>query len=336
MEKIFVDDLLTDLNPNNGQSKPLAIRASDNKIYMLKSQLVNVPGRGLQDENAVFMQEMFVNQLALELGIPVPNFAVLDIEQEFIEDNKDYLFSYRLQPGIYFGTELIPNAENPLADIYYLEKQQGKPYAIRKWNSYYKNVTNPQVYADIIALDFLTLNADRFGNKGNLIIAKDEYNRRKAFAIDFGHCFFGPYWNDTKINMFNDITNNTNQAELIPKLLDVMFNNQSIENGKYVNSIGRVFKAMSNAISFDNGNPFDSIVYKIESLDDKRIEEMLYNIPNEWVVGGNIQRNIYFSFIKANKLNIRSILSYINSKGLFKNNQGGALVWSKENLFGIQ
>ncbi|WP_270333167.1 HipA family kinase [Ligilactobacillus acidipiscis] len=336
MDKLYVDLLLNELKPKDGQSKPLAIKASNSKKYILKNQWVNTPDKGLINENAVFMQEMFVNQLALALGIPVPNFAILNIEQEFIDENKEYLFSYRLKPGLYFGTEFIPNVEDSLENIYYLEKQQGKAYAIRTWNSYYKNVTNPEVYADIIALDCLTLNGDRFTNQGNILIAKDEKERRKVFAIDFGHCFSGPTWDKNKIQLFNFIINNDNSDKIIEQLTQALTDNYSFNDGKMISSPGRVFKSMSNALSFNNGNPFQSIVSKIESLSQTEINKMLYNIPNEWITGSDMQRHLYSEFIQANKCNVRYVLNLMNSLNLFENNKGGSLIWLKDNLSGIR
>ncbi|MQB90585.1 hypothetical protein [Limosilactobacillus reuteri] len=63
----YVNQIDTSLNPQLGMSNPIPILASDNRNYFLKREYV-VDQNGIShNENAVFMQELFVSQIANSL-----------------------------------------------------------------------------------------------------------------------------------------------------------------------------------------------------------------------------------------------------------------------------
>ena len=337
-----VDAILTSLMPKSGQSKPIAILASNGKKYILKRQIVTIDGNQV-NEDSVFMQELFVTQLAAKLQIPVPNVAILEITNDFINANKDFLFQYKLTPGIYFGSELLPNIESNLIKNYQLAMQVGKPYVIKSWNSFFKKVSNPEIYTSIIALDLLTVNNDRFSNEGNILVTRKN-NLRKVYAIDFGHSFLGPCWRDiTKQIIFKQIPDDPQQYQNFAKQIICGF---PITQKEYFPgmigsaALGRIFRGLENNIDLSNpaNNPFANIVYKIEHLNDSEIIDMLKNIPDDWIPGKNLQRSAYYNFVSKNKNIVRYYINELNRRGAFSNSCGGDLIWtnSKEKTTGIQ
>lgn len=337
IEKADVDLINNNLSPQAGQSKPIAVLASNNKRYLLKQQIVNLPSQPNTNENAVFMQELFVYQLAVHLNIPVPGFAILNIEEELIDENKDYLFAKHLKPGLYFGTEMLPNVENNLVDNYVKEFQHRKPYIIKSWNTYFRNVVNSDMYADIIALDFLTLNEDRFNNGGNLLVASNEQQERKVYAIDFGHCFLSPFWNEEKIRLFHLLLDSktSNDSQKFSNSVVDKFLADSMKFGP-AQGFGKIFRAMESNIKFNDGNPFNEIVNKISNISDITLLNMLQSIPSEWVVGSEMQLNMYLKFISRQKFLVQSMLNRMYNLGAFSNSLGGDLQWQTDTAFGMQ
>ncbi|WOI03374.1 HipA family kinase [Lactiplantibacillus plantarum] len=337
IEKADVDQINNALNPQAGQSKPIAVLASNNKRYLLKKQFVDRPNKPTLNEDSVFMQELLVYQLAVYLGIPVPGFAILNIEEEFINENRDYLFAQHLKPGLYFGTEMLPNVENNLVDNYIQEINNGKPYIIKSWNTYFQNVINADMYADIIALDCFTLNGDRFTNGGNLLVASNNQRERKVYAIDFGHCFFSPCWDSEKISRFHRLLDAKDSANclifsntMVDKLLSISAYQRPAQG------FGQIFRAMESNITFTNGNPFNEIVNKIAGIPDNTLLNMLQSIPSEWVVGSEMQINLYLRFLSRQKLLVQSMLDRMYTFGAFSNSLGGNLQWQTDTVSGMQ
>lgn len=337
-----VDAILTSLIPKAGQSKPISILASNGKKYMLKKQIVTINGNKI-NEDSVFMQELFVTQLATKLQIPVPNVAILEITDDFINANKDFLFQYKLTPGIYFGSEILPNIENNLVKNYQLAMQIGKPYVIKSWNSFFKKVSNPEIYTSIIALDLLTVNNDRFNNEGNILVTRKN-NLRKVYAIDFGHSFLGPCWNNiTKQTIFNQVPDDPKQYPIFAKKIICGFpitKNEKFSGMINGAALGRIFRGLENNIDLSDStnNPFSDIVNKIENLDDSEIIYMLENIPEDWIPGKDLQKSAYYNFVSKNKKIVRYYINELNKCGAFSNSCGGDLIWinSKEKITGIQ
>lgn len=204
ISKEYVDQIDASLTPQLGMSKPIPILASNNKKYFLKRQYVVDQNGVPHNENAVFMQELFVSQIANELRIPVPGCAILNLEQDFLNDNKDLQFKYHLTPGLYFGSEALSNVESNIVPEYKKAIVQKKPRIVRSWNTFFRNVSNSEVYSSIIALDLLTANFDRFSNEGNILVVNSN-KERKVYALDFGHCFTSPYWNNQKARFMQTV-----------------------------------------------------------------------------------------------------------------------------------
>lgn len=334
-----VDAVVPALMPTAGESKPISVIASNNKKYMLKNEVVTIKGV-IQNEDSVFMQELFVTQIAEKLQIPVPSVAILEITDEFINANRDFLFRYKMKPGLYFGSEVLPNIEDNLVKNYKLAEQVGKPYVVKSWNSFFKNISNPEIYASIIALDLLTVNHDRFNNEGNILLT-NKNNLRKVYAIDFGHSFLGPSWYaNEKQTLFKQVPNDPKQYPSFAKI--IVWGSKELELSGIISqaALGRIFRGLENNIDLSNpdNNPFLSIVNKIENLADSEIANMLNNVPTAWIPGKDLQKSAYYNFVINNKNIVRYYINELNKSGAFSNSRGGDLTWTnnKEKITGIQ
>ena len=333
INKEYVDQINTSLNPQLGMSKPIPVLASNNKNYFLKRQYVVDQNGVPHNENAVFMQELFVSQIANSLRIPIPSCAILNLEKDFLEANEDLRFQYHLKPGLYFGSEILSNAESNIVPHYIEAIQHGKPQIIRSWNSFFRNVDNPEAYASIIALDLLTANCDRFGNEGNIIITNHN-NSRKVFALDFGHCFLSPYWDKDKVRFMQSIPDKgQDPTDYINYFLRALLQ----ASNRPLNPLGTIFSGMENNIFFESGNPFAKIVSKIESLKLEDLRMFITQIPSVWVSGDTIQLDTYVNFIEKSKNLVKYLLDKLYELGAFNNSLGGKLEWPTNGInYGIQ
>lgn len=343
MKKIYVQGVDTLISPSHGQSKPMGVIASDGKEYLLKTQTVSIPGKGIFEENASFAQEVIAYELSKELGIPTPNYAILEVEQEFLDNNRDYTFQHHIiSPGLYFGSEYFPNNQSKIIENYQLEEIYGLAHASKKTTSLF-NVSNKESYTDIIALDCFLLNGDRFTNIGNLIIDTLEKNIRKVYAIDFGHCFFSPFWNKEKKDLLEKLIKFPEKSD---QFTEYFINTFLLIGQKYYKSIGKipskhekfgnVFSKMENYIYFDNNNPFSDIIQKIENISTAKIEKILYHVPDEWLIEGDYERKKYISFLSLNKFNVRKAIELMYKLNAFRHSIGDELKWPKEKIIGIQ
>lgn len=342
MKNLYVNQLDGSINPSAGQSQPIGVIASDNKKYLLKTQTVNINGQ-IVDENASFVQEVIAYELSKELGVPVPDYAILEVEPEFLNDNKDYVFKHNItSPGLYFGSQFFPYNQKKILKDYKIEEINKLGNPNKKSTSLF-DVSNKQAYADIIALDCLLLNGDRFTNIGNLIIHNNNKNKRKVYAIDFGHCFFSPYWDDKKKSLLNSLIMSPNNSDQFTN----NFIGQMLEIGKiYYKYMGKkqnkhdlfggVFSKMENYIYFNNGNPFSNIIQAIENISTAKIEKILYDVPDEWLAEGNYEREKYISFLDLNKYNVRKAIELMYNKSAFRHSTGDELKWPQEKITGIQ
>lgn len=331
VDKLFADTHLQGASPQVGMSQPVLIKADNGRTYFLKTNLVNG-----QHQDAVFFQELLCSLLAERLNVPVPNFAIIEIEKEFIENNPFLRFNGRFKEGLYFATEEIDGAESNLRDNYSLARQNGQPKIRRAWNSYFKNISNSDQIANIIAFDLFVYNFDRFSNEGNILVGKEPNGGRKLYAIDHGHCFFGPCYKEyltqkhgvLEINKF-DIQNQQGINHYIQWHM-----NQLIKNGQPL-GLGSIFSGLEQNVDFTNGNPFFNFVHTVEALGEDELMALLNAIPEIWVSGGEIQKNLYLNFLLRQKYLIRTLLDYMAVNDAFSNHVGGVLDWSKsEELHG--
>ncbi|KRN70709.1 HipA family kinase [Carnobacterium maltaromaticum] len=331
VDKYFADTYLNGTVPELGASKPVIIEAENGKEYFLKTDIVN----GMK-QDAVFFQELLSSLLANELGVPIPPFAIIEIEKDFIENNPTLRFSKKFKEGLYFATETLPNIENNLIENYQKMIQQGKPKVIKTWNNFFKNINNSSAITDIIAFDLLVLNFDRFHNEGNILVTRDENGYRNLYAIDHGHCFYTPYYQevllDKKVVLEKNsipFSNPNEKYAYADYCLNMMLNKRV--------SLGPIFDGLQQNIDFTDSNEFEEIVFKIESITEEKLADLIATIPDEWVSGGVMQKSLYFNFLNRQKYLVRHLIDYLALSDVFSNHRGGVLEWRTEDyLHGIQ
>lgn len=337
IEKTSIMMLHPDKNPSRGQSRPIFITAANGKNYYLKKQFIIDKGNKLL-ENCVFLQELLSYQLANYLGIPTPNCAIVSVDNNFLEYNRDLQFKASLTAGLYFATEVIPNIYTNILNNKILGSQLGQPRMKDPLYKVYAKVNDPSLFVNVIALDMLILNFDRFGNEGNFLITKNN-NVFSGVAIDFGHSFCGPSWTNEKIEILDFPKTIITQDALeyyLNFLCNVFLNNKGLPFSK----LGPTFDAMEKQIIFKDSsdnliNPFNSIVEKIENLNSIDIKKMFDFIPSDWYVNMDIQKNKYLDFIMSQKEFLRYLIDYFYQYGAFSNSIGGKLQWRKNaTLFG--
>lgn len=322
VDRFYADTHLNVPDTKVGQSKPIKIVADNGKKYFLKTEIVNG-----DHQNAVFFQELLCSLLAKELEIPVPNFAIIEIEREFLENSPKLLFENRFKPGLYFATEEISGVEDNLSDTLELAMNVGIPRIRRAWNGFFKDVENIEDYANIIVFDLFIQNGDRFSNDGNLLVGLDQNDKRTVYAIDHGHAFGSPFYNQDKIVLLNNNIEENYSDWFLAQLL-------AMNNGL---SFGAIFQGMQSNVDLTDDNPFKNIVYKIENVPDQILVDLLNQIPENWIIGDAGQLKQYLAFLTRQRELVRNIITKMVKSQLFINYTGGELRWiepAKENEFG--
>lgn len=252
------------------------------------------------------------------------NVVLIKIEDFDLEVYSELRFTHHiLQKGFYLATEAVETTTENLT-LLLKEKSLDIPNASKKANNFLKKLDNKEDIPKIFYFDLLTANVDRYGNAGNLIFKKTDTGNY-ILAIDFGYCFFGPYWS-SKEYIFGEIKRNLlsfNQSEcnwesFILKICLMKGNN-----------LGCVFNLLNPFISFER-NPFIDIHNTALSLTNNNVADMLREVPDSWLVEENYQRNMYLNFVLNQVTKMPSILNYATKQKLFVNNKGGTLAWPKE------
>ena len=97
-----------------------------------------------------------------------------------------------MEKGLYLAVEAVETTTQNL-DLLLKEKNLGIPHSRKKVNNFFNKLDNKEDISKILYFDLLTANIDRYRNLGNLIFKKTNTGNY-ILAIDFGYCFFGPYW----------------------------------------------------------------------------------------------------------------------------------------------
>jgi hypothetical protein len=315
-------------NDKSGMSKPICILGNDGRKYILKTQNVYTQGNW-KVWNSTFFNELFVYHLAKYLNINIPEAVIVNVDKSFLHYNPKLTFESHFVPGIHFGSELINNSEENKLSGYQQLIHLGKPYVKRSWSSFFNKISNKDDIAKIITLDLLTGNFDRFGNDGNLLIASNN-NTRKLYAIDHGHCFYGPSWEIgkqrfllTRIRSSGDIISYINEFFKL--------------NSKKLSGMGIIFQAVEQYVDVadPNNHSFIEPVYALENLSQNKINSWLESIPDEWYIDKQNQITSHSDFILAQKGKIRYLIECLVNNGAFSNTTGGVLNW-KEKKTGTQ
>lgn len=318
INKVFAESYIQSANPTIGQSCPIVIYAEGNQ-FMMKNQYVNG-----EIQDACFFQELLCSLLALKLNVPIPEFVIIEIDKDFLDNNPSLRFERKIKEGLYFATRIIDNVENNLLKNYTLALQQGQPRIRYSWNRFFKDIKNESAIPKIISFDTLISNFDRYGNEGNILVARNEHSERCIYAIDHGHSFYGPFYGKDIIKKRQTLNLNSNPNSFIPFYLDLL-----LKSGRTGLNLGPIFSGLEQNISFES-NPFMDIIYDIENLNDFDIQEILDQIPNEWIVAGSNQKNDYFNYLIRQRRLVREIINQLALRSTFTNHTGGVLQWKNQ------
>jgi hypothetical protein len=160
-----------------GGSRSRYVRCSDGAIYNVKfresDQGVRMP-----------INELVASQIAIAMGVPTPEIAVVDIDATFLEANPKLrtTFDSPIQPGPQFGSKYI----QPCFGV-------PEPFLVSL-------ASNRQDFNRIVVFDVATNNSDRCENNyDNVLLVRDDPESPDSFrllSIDHGACF-GDWWDDS-------------------------------------------------------------------------------------------------------------------------------------------
>lgn len=338
---LFVNDSLDD---KPGISKPVRITASDHQDYVLKANIVEQDKKKYQFD-ASFLQEMLVSRLAEQLDVPTPTPAIISISSQDFDVFPKLRFSGGFtKPGLYFATKYIDDCTNDIVSLYKKGIHDGQKFVVKQWHSLFKNILNKDAIPRIFALDFLTMNADRFTNSGNVLLT-EQGEGQYVMSIDYGFCFYSPFWRDPMNNLPQEkiqqlSENNIDLAsnEAVIKQLNRIhshFLTWSYEHSQGSFGYGMMFSALDKVMECKSGNPFLQIVSDIERISVDNIREYLNEIPKTWFVDGDAEKQAYLGFLIRQAPLIKPLLNFQNGMGIFSNLKGGVLQWQNEDASSI-
>jgi hypothetical protein len=328
-DKIFVDTFVKELGDDKGgMSRPIHIIGSNQLDYILKTQHVYDPiQKDWVNWDSMFLHEVLVYNIANYLGVPIPDCAIVNVEKIFLDHAPSLVFAHRYTPGNHFASHIIPGVENNLKQGYIDLIKLKKPYIKTSWRHFVNGITNKDDIPKIVVLDLLTANFDRFGNDGNLLIASQNGDR-KMYAIDHGHCFYGPIWSN--ITKRENMRKAGNNSEYISTWVGALMAN----TGHIVpmGGLGVMFQAIGQYIdvSDPNNHCFKDIVSKVEAINEKKIDTWFVDIPDEWFVDKKAQIATYKHFLLNQKELLRKFIKIMADNGAFDSYLGGDLKWNEK------
>lgn len=307
-----------------GMSKPIQVIGDDGKSYILKNQNVfDHREQSWVNWDSMFLQEVLVHRIANYLSIKTPDCAIANVDPLFLEMAPSLRFNHRYVPGFHFASGLVDNVDSNLKEGYLRLMELGKPYIKRSWNKFIKDITNKEDIPKIIVLDLLTANFDRFGNTGNLLIAS-ENGRRYVYAIDHGHCFWGPSWNS--LIKKQRLMKIHSRQEYYQQWLTTLIQSSDAP----MSGLGKLFKSMEQFIDVSDPKDhcFIDVVHITNQITPNTIDKWFEDIPDEWFVDKPNQISIFKSFIMENVRNLPYYINQMAKYGAFDSTYlGGDLEW---------
>lgn len=217
---------------DGGSSKPLLITAvnSNNKANQYVMKLFK---KSYIEQNFTVAKEILISELAEEFNMPVPNYALIDINHELLAQYFDADELDKLDEGYKFCSEF--NGQfvifNPLVSLQFI-----KSYDI----------------ANLFAFDNVIINTDRggFRNKPNLLV-----NDEEILLIDHEQTlpFINNFYNDP--NYFTYLQNYPYQRHLVITHL----RNLRLKSG--------IFDEFQEMLKHLNIGKFNHIFDELDSLD---------------------------------------------------------------------
>lgn len=325
MREVEVEAFLKPMG--QGITRPALVLGDDSEEYVLKNQEINDNGV-LVNYNCMFVNELLSFQIGEYLGIPMPEVVIAMLDKLLVEGDPRIRFTYRFKEGKFFATKNIREVENNILENYQELKRMNKPYLSKSWKNFFDKIDNKEDVAKIVAFDILIANFDRYNNEGNLLVSSEA--GRKIYAIDHGHSFFGPIWDNRKLNCLGMKEVSKSYIEyFVSTILNIMR-----KGGAFGSGI--IFTALQEGIDLDdlNNHSFKEIVLKINSITEEMIKKWCNNIPDEWYIDKDTQIAFYSNFILKQKNIVHVIIQVLAEQNAFSNYRGGELKYEsikKEN-----
>lgn len=334
INKLSIDTTLLDQMPKQGISHPVPIIASDGNVYFLKN--FKIDNGDIYD--AMFFQEALATQLAQAINLPVPDWAIITIDNQTLTDFPELRFEYQFVPGQYYASRKISGNIIDLVNVVNEAAQLKIRGSVQKLHNIFSKIKNKQDIPKIILFDFWTLNIDRFTNSGNLILRNDN-DGNYLLSIDFGHCFNGPKWDKNTQNFFNQLIQAIKDQHELQFCADLTkgYLNLSQSHGQLRWKLGIIFNELERQIQFSNSiNPFSKSEFDIRSISDSKLTLILNSIPAPWITDGSTQKEAYFSFLKNQRAILPNLIQYLADQKIFTNYNGGTLTWHQEKNISTQ
>lgn len=303
------------------------VLSDKNERYILKTEDTIIEGKKVK-LNCSFLNEIIAYQIADYLEAPVPLSAVAELDKTLLENGPSLRFVHRFTEGEFFASKEVPEKEENLLENYEMLKQMGKPYINRSWKRHFSSVCNPEDAANIIALDLLISNLDRYNNTGNLIVAQSPQGR-KLFCIDHGHAFFGPVWHTEKMAKLKAAAYTQEYYEFYLNYI------RHFPYKGLLSGLGEVFKSIEENCKLEriDVHSFQRVVSKIEAINEDLLDHWFSNVPDAWFVDKAAQIGLYKHFLINQKMLMRSYIQSLADAQAFTNFRGGQLQW-KDRLAG--
>lgn len=316
MRSIEVETFLKSMG--EGITRPALVIGDDYKEYILKNETVDEDGT-LVNYNCMFINELLAFQIGKYLEVPIPEAVVAIVTKDSVENDPTIRFTYRFEEGKFFATKRLEKVENNILKNYQELRIMNKPYLDRPWKKFFKDIENKDDVSKIIAMDILIANFDRYINTGNILI--DNCSRRRIYAIDHGHSFFGPVWDENKINCLS--------IKEITKEYIFSYANAILKEVRRRAAFGSgtVFGALEEHVNIENldKHSFSDVILKIRSINETMIREWCNNIPNEWYIDKEVQITYYTNFLMHQKVAVEHIIQVLADQEAFTNYRGGKL-----------
>lgn len=236
----------------SGGSKPKIFEAEDGQEYLVKFK---------ENEQGVrvLANDLIANAIAQRLEVACPEGLVVDLDQALLEVNSAFKYDYptAISPGKHFGIRVID-------DILTFPPR-----------SLIRTASNKKEIAKFIILDVLTQNHDR-NPRSSVLLVKPRHapSQFQVSAIDHGHCFGKPNWDESITKMVGNWAP-TYLAEFADEI-----------RGK---------------------EPFKEGLEKLATLTDTHIDMILDGVPDEWGVP-SIQAQALKKFLKSQRDQMADIL----------------------------
>ena len=226
-----------------GITAPRYFCADDGKIYVVKLQNNRLGP-------TVLASELLAAKFGAFMGLCFPNSGMIEISEELLEKQPE-LVAAGVTAGRHFASQYLDNAE-------YLQKDN------------LEKAVNIAEMAGVILFDHMFHNADRSGNKKNLLLRR-EGDVFKIYAIDNSHLFRAGRWT-------------ANSLKRLCRSMKVY----------YPRTFGLMLKDRLYA------NDFLPYLEKVKKLSDEEIDNIVREIPVEWLPDEE-QRKALSGFIRTRR-----------------------------------